>query len=64
MEAQSQPMREYLQKHVVPALGEGLVKLSKDCPQDPIDYLASYLFYRAQESDAPPVPDLDVKNAQ
>ena len=61
MEAQSLPMREYLQKHVVPVLSEGLVKLSKDVPQDPIDYLASYLFYKAQEGETPPVPDLQVK---
>lgn len=44
LETQSVPLRNYLMKHVMPTLTLGL----RDCvavrPEDPIDYLAEYLF--------------------
>jgi len=38
------PLRQYLMSHVVPALVEGLVEVCKVQPEDPVDYLAEYLF--------------------
>ena len=36
-------------KYVVPAVTEGLVEVCKIMPDDPIDYLAQYLFEKAGE---------------
>ena len=53
LEAQSLPLRNYLMKYVMPSVTSGLIELCKVRPevchhlfneQDPIDYLAEYLF--------------------
>jgi adenylate kinase len=44
LEAQSLPLRSYLMKHVMPTVSAGLVELCKVRPEDPIDYLAEFLF--------------------
>lgn len=44
IEACSLPLRNYLMKNIVPKLTEGLVEVARVRPQDPIDYLAEYLF--------------------
>ncbi|KAI8803996.1 hypothetical protein BJ742DRAFT_682527 [Cladochytrium replicatum] len=44
LEAQSIPLRHYLMKYVMPTLTSGLIEVSKVRPEDPIDYLAEYLF--------------------
>lgn len=44
LEARSQPLRRYLMKNVIPSLTEGLIETCKVMPEDPIDYLAEYLF--------------------
>ena len=35
------PLRNYLMKHVMPTLTEGLIEACKVKPDDPIDYLVS-----------------------
>jgi adenylate kinase len=40
----SQPLRNYLMQNVIPALVDGLLDISRTQPEDPIDYLAEYLF--------------------
>jgi len=40
----SQPMRKYLMDNVLPTLTVGLQEVAKVRPDDPIDYLAEYLF--------------------
>ncbi|XP_014676631.1 PREDICTED: adenylate kinase 7-like [Priapulus caudatus] len=40
----SVPMRNYLMRHVMPTLTQGLLECSKVRPDDPVDYLAEYLF--------------------
>merc|ERR1712232_1104553 len=40
---QAMPLRGYLMEHMVPSLTEGLIELCKVLPEDPVDYLASYL---------------------
>ncbi|XP_040267592.1 adenylate kinase 7 [Bufo bufo] len=44
LEAQSVPLRNYLMKNVMPTLIQGLNECSKVRPDDPVDYLAEYLF--------------------
>ncbi|VEN40069.1 unnamed protein product [Callosobruchus maculatus] len=42
--AQSEPLRYYLMKYVFPVLSKGLIEVAKIRPDDPLDYLAEYLF--------------------
>ncbi|XP_056632232.1 adenylate kinase 7-like [Diorhabda sublineata] len=42
--AQSEPLRFYLMKYIFPTLSKGLVEVAKIKPDDPIDFLAEYLF--------------------
>ncbi|XP_018411763.1 PREDICTED: adenylate kinase 7 isoform X2 [Nanorana parkeri] len=44
LEAQSVPLRNYLMKNVMPTLIQGINDCVKVRPDDPIDYLAEYLF--------------------
>ena len=41
LEAQSIPLRNYLMKHVLPTLTEGLNDCCKTRPDDPVDYLVN-----------------------
>ncbi|KAK3753134.1 hypothetical protein RRG08_024412 [Elysia crispata] len=51
LEAQSIPLRNYLMKHVMPTLTQGLIDCCKTRPEDPIDYLAEYLFQHNPQID-------------
>lgn len=42
--AQSEPLRTYLIKYIFPVLTNGLLEIVKIRPEDPVDYLAEYLF--------------------
>ncbi|XP_060021464.1 adenylate kinase 7 isoform X2 [Lagenorhynchus albirostris] len=44
LEAQSIPLRNYLMTHVMPTLMQGLNECCKIRPDDPVDFLAEYLF--------------------
>ncbi|XP_069493823.1 adenylate kinase 7 [Ambystoma mexicanum] len=44
LEAQTIPLRNYLMKNVMPTLMEGLNECCKVRPDDPVDYLAEFLF--------------------
>eukprot|EP00053_Salpingoeca_punica_P023012 m.215936 g.215936 ORF g.215936 m.215936 type:complete len:681 (+) comp44039_c0_seq1:53-2095(+) len=44
MEQASVPLRNFLMKHIMPTLTQGLTEVCKVRPEDPIDYLAEYLF--------------------
>lgn len=44
LEARSLPLRHYLMKHVIPTLTQGLLECAKVKPDDPVDFLAEYLF--------------------
>ncbi|KAI8824357.1 uncharacterized protein EV422DRAFT_519852 [Fimicolochytrium jonesii] len=44
LEAQSVPLRNYLMKYVMPTLTSGLIEVCKARPEDPVDYLAEFLF--------------------
>ncbi|XP_055383211.1 adenylate kinase 7 [Condylostylus longicornis] len=43
-EAKSLPFRQYLAKFVLPTLTEGILEIVRVRPEDPIDYLAEFLF--------------------
>ena len=47
LEARSQPLRKYLMENVLPILTKGLLDVAKVRPEDPIDFLADYLFQQA-----------------
>lgn len=49
LEAEATPLRQYLQLNVVPTLSEGLSEVCKEQPEDPIEFLAQYLFAHAQD---------------
>lgn len=40
----SLPLRNYLMKYVLPTLTQGLIEVANLRPDDPVDYLAEYLF--------------------
>jgi len=40
---QELPLREYLMRYMVPSLTEGLIEVCKVLPENPVDYLATYL---------------------
>ncbi|CAH1164273.1 unnamed protein product [Phaedon cochleariae] len=42
--AQSEPLRFYLMKYIFPTVSKGLIEVAKLKPDDPIDFLAEYLF--------------------
>lgn len=44
LEAQSIPLRNYLMKHVMPTLTQGLIECCKTRPDDAIDYLVGVFF--------------------
>ena len=44
LEVRSIPLRNYLMQNVIPTLTEGLIEVCKIKPEDPVDYLAEYLF--------------------
>lgn len=44
LETRSLPMRQYLVDNVLPILTKGLLEVGRVRPEDPIDYLAEYLF--------------------
>ncbi|XP_069772147.1 adenylate kinase 7 isoform X2 [Narcine bancroftii] len=44
LEAHSIPLRNYLMQNVMPTLTQGLIECCKIRPDDPVDFLAEYLF--------------------
>merc|ERR1712070_400640 len=44
LEVRSIPLRNYLMQNVIPTLTEGLIEVCKLKPDDPVDYLAEWLF--------------------
>ncbi|XP_023575433.1 adenylate kinase 7 isoform X2 [Octodon degus] len=50
LEARSAPLRNYLITHVMPTLVQGLNECCKVRPEDPVDFLAEYLFKNNPET--------------
>lgn len=51
LQARSLPLREYLMANVIPSLTEGMLEVVKVQPEDPVDYLAEYLFKKNVKSE-------------
>jgi len=49
LENETLPLKQYMMMNVVPTLTEGLMEVCKVTPDDPIEYLAEYLFAHAQD---------------
>ena len=45
------PLRTFLMTHIMPTLTEGLMQVCKSRPEDPIDFLAEYLFQNNPQVD-------------
>lgn len=41
---ESEPLREYLMRFIFPVLARGLIEVARIKPNDPVDFLAEYLF--------------------
>jgi adenylate kinase len=50
-QVQNFPFRNYLMDFVVPVLNEGLVEVSHILPDDPVEFLAEYLYKKSFEVD-------------
>ena len=44
------PIRQYLDKHIMPSLIEALEKLTQDKPEDPIQYIGEYLLREEEKA--------------
>ena len=51
LETRSLPMRQYLVDNVLPLLTKGLLEVGRLRPEDPIDFLAEYLFKNDAKTD-------------
>eukprot|EP00158_Paraphelidium_tribonemae_P006237 Partr_v1_DN27741_c0_g1_i1_m66865 putative NA len=49
LETRSAPLRKYLVDNILPVLTAALVEVSKVRPEDPIDFVAEYLFQHAEK---------------
>lgn len=49
LESRSQPLRYYLMEHVVPLITEGIFEICKSTPEDPVEFLAQFLYKKNQE---------------
>ena len=52
LETQSVPLRNYLMKHVMPTLTQGLIDCCKVRPDDAIDYLVSSILLYKRNNNA------------
>ncbi|KAF0976076.1 hypothetical protein FDP41_004752 [Naegleria fowleri] len=51
LEVKSQPLRMYLMENVIPVLTKGLIEVCQMQPEDPVDYLAEWLFRQVENSE-------------
>merc|ERR1712137_136972 len=49
LEAKARPFRQYIMAHVMPTLTAGLIECAKLRPEDPVDYVAEYLYQHNPE---------------
>jgi adenylate kinase len=49
LEKKSQVLRLYLLENVVPILSQGILEVCQKLPDDPVDYLADFLFERSAQ---------------
>ena len=44
LEARKEPLKQYLMTNIIPVLTKGIIEVCEQRPEDPIDYLADWLF--------------------
>ena len=49
LEKKSQVLRNYLLDNVVPILSQGILEVCQKLPDDPVDYLAEFLFEKSMQ---------------
>eukprot|EP01065_Artemidia_motanka_P050758 TRINITY_DN8750_c0_g1_i1.p1 TRINITY_DN8750_c0_g1~~TRINITY_DN8750_c0_g1_i1.p1 ORF type:complete len:880 (+),score=459.22 TRINITY_DN8750_c0_g1_i1:83-2722(+) len=54
LEIRKEPLKEYLMTKIIPVLTKGLIEVCEQRPEDPIDYLAEWLYHHN------PVEDQDI----
>lgn len=54
LEIRSEPLRKYLMKYIMPSLTAALVEVARLRPEDPIDFIAEYLFNKSIDSSSLP----------
>jgi adenylate kinase len=52
LEARKAPLKAYLMQQVIPVLTKGLIEVCNKKPEDPVDFLAEWLFRHNPEDDA------------
>lgn len=52
LKARAEPLHNYLMEHVMPTLSRGLIETCRIQPDDPVDFLAEYLFKNSGESES------------
>ncbi|CAD7922571.1 unnamed protein product [Amoebophrya sp. A120] len=57
LEEVSEPLRKYLAEYVTPHVTEALIEICRVMPEDPVDYLAEYLFFKSEEMKGPDSED-------
>eukprot|EP00392_Amoebophrya_sp_AT5.2_P015697 g15913.t1 len=57
LEEVSEPLRKYLAEFVTPHVTEALIEICRVTPEDPVDYLAEYLFFKSEELKGPELDD-------
>lgn len=55
LEAASKPLQQYLQANVVPILTAGLLETCNIMPDDPVEYMAEFLFEHANDIEVQPL---------
>ena len=54
LEKKSEVLRRYLHENVMPILSKGIVEVCRELPNDPVDFLADFLFENSMKVKFPP----------
>jgi len=49
LDERSKNLKLYLMENVIPILSQGILEVCQKCPEDPVDYLAEFLFERSMQ---------------
>lgn len=49
LDEKSQILRQYISENVVPLLTQGILEVCQKLPDDPVDYLAEFLFEKSMQ---------------
>lgn len=49
LDNRSKNLKLYLMENVIPILSQGILEVCQKCPEDPVDYLAEFLFEKSMQ---------------